>query len=305
MQINRLFGIVYYLLGKGAATAAELAKHFEVSERTILRDVDTLSAAGIPVYTSQGKGGGIALMEHYVLNKAAISDEEQNQILLALQSLPATGQTDTGQILAKLRSLFNKIDTDWIEVDFSGWGNRKHEKERFETLKQAILKRQAVRFVYSGSNGATTERSVYPFKLVFKSKAWYLQGYCLSKQDFRTFKIIRMSAVETTPETFADREMRPPSIEANETLSRSSVRMQMTFLPQAAYRVCDEFDEDYVTKREDGSLFVEIDLPEDDWLYGFLLSYGTSVRVLEPQSVKDRLLAMAERIKEFYSGGKT
>ncbi|MDR1440129.1 MAG: HTH domain-containing protein, partial [Clostridiales bacterium] len=139
MQISRLFEIVYLLLNKKSVTANELAEHFEVSGRTILRDIDTLSAAGIPVYTSQGKGGGISILDNFVLNKATISDEEQNQILLALQSLSAVGQAEADRILTKLRAIFDKAATDWIAVDFSRWGNSRADRERFETLKRAVV----------------------------------------------------------------------------------------------------------------------------------------------------------------------
>ncbi|UUZ83866.1 HTH domain-containing protein [Paenibacillus sp. P26] len=122
MQINRLFEIVYLLLSRKRITAKELAEHCEVSVRTILRDLETLSAAGIPVYTVQGKGGGISALDRYVLNKALLSEEEQQHVLFALQSLSSTNQVDVGGILAKLRALFNKTGSSWIEVDFFALG---------------------------------------------------------------------------------------------------------------------------------------------------------------------------------------
>jgi predicted DNA-binding transcriptional regulator YafY len=301
VRINRLFGIVHFLLVNGIATAGELAKRFEVSERTILRDVDTLSAAGIPVYTAQGKGGGIALTESYVLNKAAVSDDEQNEILFALQSLSATGQADVDRILVKLRALFDKANTDWIQVDFSGWRNSEPDNKRFETLKQAIIGQQAVRFVYASSYGETTLRHIYPLKLVFKLRAWYLQGFCLLKQDYRTFRIRRMSDLELLPETFADKTLNPPSALAGDMPSVALVRLKMIFSPHAVYRVYDEFDEDDMAKQGDGSMLVEVDWPEDDWLYGFLLSFGTSVRILEPRSVKERLIEKIDNLEKIYS----
>jgi predicted DNA-binding transcriptional regulator YafY len=301
MQVNRLFGIVYFLLANGTTTAGELAERFEVSGRTILRDVDTLSAAGIPVYTVQGKGGGIALSDNYVLNKTAISDEEQNQILFALQSLSAVGQADTEQILIKLRAIFDKPAIDWIQVEFSRWGNGKADNERFETLKQAILRKQAVRFSYAGSSGQTAERSIYPLKLVFKSKAWYLQGLCLLKQDYRTFRISRMLDLESLTESFVDKRLSPPPIEAGETASDALIKLKIAFSPCSAYRIYDEFDGSDIEILEDGSMLVEKELPEDEWIYGFLLSFGTSVRVLEPQSVRGRLLEKIEAMKNFYS----
>lgn len=165
MQIDRLFQIVYLLLDRKAMTAKELAAHFEVSVRTILRDIDTLSSANIPVYTIQGKGGGISILDGYVLNKAALNEEEQKQILIALQSLAATGNTDANRTLSKLSALFQKTDTDWLKVDFSRWGQGAQDNRRFELLKTAILRRHAVCFDYVGSYGSESRRKAYPLKL--------------------------------------------------------------------------------------------------------------------------------------------
>jgi predicted DNA-binding transcriptional regulator YafY len=300
MRIDRLLGIVYLLLDKKNMTAAELAGHFEVSIRTILRDINTLSAAGIPVYTSQGKGGGVALMDHYVLNKAAVSDKEQNQILFALQSLSATGSFDVSVVLSKLRALFDKTETDWIEVDFSRWGHSERDKKCFDLLKMALTEHQTIRFTYASSHGETRIRSVYPLKLVYKSRSWYLQGYCLLKRDYRTFKINRMLCVELLTEHFDGNAFAPPRIDGNAAPLDSLIRVRMKFSPHTAYRIYDEFDANDISVDSDGSFLVEINLEEDDWFYEFLLSFGASVRVLEPQSAKERLLAKAEEIKSAY-----
>jgi predicted DNA-binding transcriptional regulator YafY len=300
MRIDRLFGIVYLLLGKKIMTAGELAEHFEVSVRTILRDIDVLSAAGIPVRTSQGKGGGIALMDNYVLNKAAISDEEQNHILFALQGFSVTGTPDVSAVLSKLRVFFAKTETGWIEVDFSRWGHSEPDKKRFDLLKTAIIENKTLRFTYANSHGETASRSAYPLKLVYKSKSWYLQGYCLLKRDYRTFKINRMLSVELSAESFDGSEFAPPPIDADQTPPGALIGVKMRFSPNAAYRVYDEFGPDYISVDSDGSFLVEINLEDDDWLYEFLLSFGASVRVLEPQRVKDRLLSKVETIRNSY-----
>ena len=121
MQMNRLFKIVYYLLENGKSTAPELAEKFEVSLRTIYRDLDAISAAGIPVYATQGKGGGISLLNDYVLEKSLLSEEEREQMLMALQGISSTEGKNTDELLSKLSALFQIKTTDWIEVDFSDW----------------------------------------------------------------------------------------------------------------------------------------------------------------------------------------
>jgi len=301
MRMNRLFEIVYILLDKKKTTANELAVRFEVSKRTILRDIETLAMAGIPIYTTQGKGGGISILENFVLNKAVITDEEQEQILFALKSLTATQNINVKDIISKLGAFFEKTDTDWIEVDFSRWGNATDDRETFEKLKSAVIKRHAISFSYLSSYGEMTSRVVYPLKLVFKSKAWYVQAYCLLKKDYRTFKVSRMLHMEVLEEGFAEKVFSSPPIDWGE-VSSGLIHLTLAFSAEVAYRVYDEFDAKDICKNEDGSYIVAIDLPNDFWLYGFLLSFGAAVRVVEPQSVRDNLLVQIEAIKKSYSG---
>lgn len=290
MQINRLFEIVYLLLDRQKMTASELASHFEVSKRTILRDIDTLTAAGIPLYTLQGKGGGIAIMENFVLNKAVLTEDEQNQILFALQGLSATQNTDGEQVLLKLQSLFRRSDTSWIEVDFSRWGSSEMDKHKFETLKTAILGKTAISFDYVSSYGEETRRGVYPLKLIFKSRAWYLQGFCTAKQDYRTFKINRMLAVSDTGSHF-DGDYIPPQIDGGAPPGDLAL-IELEFAARVAYRVYDEFDVGCIERGDNGNLYVSAALPEDEWLCGYLRSFGKAVRVISPEHLRRKLDGM-------------
>lgn len=288
MQTGRLFEIIYILIDKKKMTAKELAAHFEVSKRTILRDIETLSMAGIPVYTIQGKGGGISIMDSFVLNKAVLSEDEKNQILFALESLSAVKTVATEQILGKLQSLFGKPDTNWIEVDFSRWGNGDTDKYKFEILKDAILGKRAVSFRYVSSYGEESERSVYPLKLVFKSKAWYLQAFCSKRQDYRTFKINRVLGISTTNESFAAESYTPPPMEIAKESPDAPMTLVLAFAPRVAYRVYDEFDEGCIEKCDNGWLRVSTQIPVDNWLDGFIRSYGEDISIISPQHLKDK-----------------
>ena len=294
--------MVYILLENKSVTAKELARRFEVSKRTVLRDVETLAQAGVPVYTTRGKGGGISILEGFVLNKAALSPEEQNQILFALESLAPAQPANGESLLAKLTALFGKADAPWIEVDFSRWGNTVPDWERFGVLKDAVLQAQALAFAYPNAYGEIVEREVYPLKLVFKARAWYLQAYCLHREAYRTFKINRMLHLRLLPGRFSQAAYAPPPIDPPGVASAALVRLVLWCAPHAAQRVYDEFDSTAVQKNSDGSFTVAVDLPEDGWLYGFLLSFGTAARVLEPPEVRARLLQQMEALKDFYSG---
>ena len=174
MPSSRLFEIVYLLLQRRRMTAAELAERFEVSVRTVYRDIDALSAAGVPVYAIPGKGGGVALMEHCVLDRAAFSEGEQRQLLTALQSLPGDARLGAEEVLAKLSGLFRRSEPDWLQVDMSRWGSAGADNAKFDAVKSAILSHRVLRFPYAGSDGQTNWRRVCPARLVFKGRAWYL-----------------------------------------------------------------------------------------------------------------------------------
>ncbi|CAG9623493.1 hypothetical protein BACCIP111883_04306 [Sutcliffiella rhizosphaerae] len=289
MQINRLFEIVYILLNKKKTTAKELAERFEVSVRTIYRDIDVLSSAGIPVYASQGKGGGISLLDDYVLNKSVLSEEEQNEILFALQSVTVTQNPETHRVFSKLRRLFNKSKTNWIEVDLSPWGSDKNKTSDFTILKNAILSHQIIEFTYFNSSGEKSARKVEPLKLIFKVKAWYLQGFCLIKNEYRIFKVSRISNVEVSQEFFTERTPEELSADQMEQNSQKWIDVQLQIAPEGAYRVFDEFDEKEIIRNQDGSFTVVTSLPESKWLFHYILSFGTDIEVLAPQNIREMI----------------
>jgi len=241
MQINRLFEIVYILLDRKIVTAKELAEHFEVSSRTIYRDVDTLSSAGIPIYASQGKNGGISLLDNFVLNKSVLSEDEQNEILVALQSLTATGYPSIDVTLSKLSSLFKKGDNNWIEVDFTNWGSNEQQKEKFNKLKDAIINNKIIKFEYFGSKGEKTSRRIEPTKLLFKAKAWYLGGFCLTRKEYRTFKITRMSEIKLTEELYTKVHLDEVLIQPETNKVDDLIALKLKLSSSVAYRIYDEF----------------------------------------------------------------
>ena len=297
MQENRLFKIVYYLLDKGKSTASELAEKFEVSIRTIYRDLDAISAAGIPIYATQGKGGGISLLQDYVLDKSLLSDHEKEKILMALQGIIATDDTKASELLSKLGGLFQSKITSWIEVDFSDWVKNTPNQDVFNTIKRAIFTKNRILFSYFGSNGSFSKRTIEPIKLVFKSKDWYLCGFCLLKNDFRFFKLTRIKELEVLTETFTREVSQIPKIETTIKNDRT-IPVKLKFAPQVAFRVYDEFT-DNTTEDNQGNLYVCIDLPDNEILYSYLFSFGNNVEVIEPDYVrnrmKDKLLLMLKK----------
>lgn len=302
MKNDRLFQIVYLLLEKGSVTAPELAGKFGVSVRTVYRDVDALSVAGVPIYTTVGKGGGISLIPGYSFDKALLSDSEQNQILFAIQSLRATDQP-VGTLLAKLGGMFQKQTVNWIEVDFSRWGMGRVDTKRFELIRNAILEKRMLHIQYCGASGDTSSRTIKPFKLIFKDKNWYLQAYCLKADDYRLFKVGRIVELMPTGETFSDTYLDAPSLEeAITSPAYASFRLKLRFSPTVAFRVYDEFDRYCIEKQPDGSLLVSTAFPLDGWGAGYLLTFGTDVRIIEPPEARTMF---ANHVKNVYEHHKT
>ncbi|MEG0990365.1 MAG: HTH domain-containing protein, partial [Gordonibacter sp.] len=185
MQQARLFEIIYLLMERSPRTTGELARRLEVSARTVRRDVDALSSTGVPVYMTRGKGGGVHLMDGYVLNKSLISDQEQDDILAALSALETTGAVDSRTTSERIARLFQRESTDWLDIDFSFWGAPPEYKQAFETIRHAICTHSLLRFGYYDASGNQTDRIVEAVRLVFKESNWYLQAFCLKRNDWR------------------------------------------------------------------------------------------------------------------------
>lgn len=286
MKNGRLFEILYLLVEKREVTAGELAKRLEVSERTVYRDVDALSAAGIPVYAQKGKGGGIRLMDQFVLDRALLSREQQDEILFALQAIRATAGGE--EALSRLSALFRRDGGDWLEVDFTDWGSATAERENFSRIKRAILERRPLSFTYYSSAGEKSRRTVEPARLVFKSGCWYLSAFCRSRQDWRIFRLVRME--ELTPEEGTCPPRRPPEqLEPPLPEGYRGVALRLLFAPSAAWRVRDYFHPKEIAPQSDGSLLVNCTFPEDQWLLSFLLSFGGQLEVLSPACWRDIL----------------
>lgn len=286
MKISRLFEIVYILIAKKNVTSEELAKHFEVSVRTIYRDINTLCEAGIPIYSKQGKNGGISIVESYILDKTLLSNKEQNEILIGLQSLGAIKYPEVENIVSKISTVFNKQDEKWIDIDFSNWGSSEEEKGIFNILKSSILDRKLIEFSYYNSKGEMEKRTVEPMQLIFKGRNWYLYGFCRNKSDYRIFKIYRMREIEILSESF-ERKDKNYKIENNNNYNETCISIKIS--KKIAYRVYDEFVPNQIEKQDENYFYVNIQMPLDEWVYGYLLSFGENVEVISPKYVRDEL----------------
>lgn len=298
MKENRYFQMIYLLLDKGQMTAPELADYFEVSIRTIYRDIDILSSAGIPIYATQGKGGGIAIQDSYVLKKSLLSEQEQKQILMALQGIRVLEDEQINMLLSKLSGVFQRQQGNWLEIDFSTWTKSGAGKHNFQLLQSAIWKSRIVSFSYYSGKGEQTKRIIEPHKLVFKTSDWYLYGYCTLRKDFRFFKLTRIRDLKLQDAEFM-RETPEHIFERSDEFEMKTVQVTLLFDAGMSHEVYEKFDEE-VSEQEDGSLLVTTILPDNELLYSYVLSCRERVEVLSPPYVRDNVRKRVRKMMEIY-----
>ncbi len=297
---DRLFQITYILMNDGSATCSNLAERFGVSTRTILRDVEKLSLSGVPVFMKQGKGGGIGILKDYVLSKEVFSDDEKNQILSSMQALEETSFGKEKETLEKLRSLFGKnakASTDWIEIEFSSWSASGKMEGYFDKIKSAILENKIISINYASTRKAPTERKVRPLKLCFKGYAWYLYGFCYLHNAYRFFKLSRIIKLEVTEERFEPEKVGKVltgGIWNDTTNSIVILKVKKDYVWRAS-------EEMKITKfYKNGDALAELSYKSEKEAVAYILSYGSGVEVVKPETLRERVLAEVEKIKEKY-----
>ncbi|MCK6131066.1 YafY family protein [Parvimonas micra] len=297
MRDSRLFRILYYVLEKGKVTANELSEKFEVSVRTIYRDIDVISSAGIPIYAIQGKGGGIEIADDFVLKKSLLSEKEQEQILVALKGLEGINKQYENELLTKLSAFFKIKNTNWIEVDFTNWQRGNEYDELFNDIKSAIIDKNIIRFTYFSSNEKETSREVKPIRLLFKGWDWYVYTFCLLRNEFRYFKLSRIRDLKILDENFEDSYEDVVLIKKMEY--KDTVHVKLKFDRKVAFRVYDEMGD--IKEDEEGNLYAEIELPNDYNLYNYIFSFGESVEVLEPIEIRNNIRDMINKMSRIYN----
>lgn len=293
MSATRLFRIINILLDKQIVSAPFLAEELEVSVRTIYRDIDKLTLAGIPVYTLQGKGGGISLLSNYILNKSLLTKEEQDLMITSLENMPI--QMTQQDLLLKLKGLFQKQSQEWLSVDLSSWGYHPEEMRLFDSLKEAILSRRCIHFEYIYHQGKVN-RVVKPIKLIFKSKNWYLQAFCTLRNDYRIFKLSRIKKLVVLDEIFQD-EFTPPimDLDTQQVFEECIIKVDK----RMSFRVYEEFHEEMMEEHEN-YFIIKLNMPIDQWLFSYLLSFGSSCEVISPNYLKEEFMKVVKEMNNIY-----
>lgn len=297
MKDNRLFRMLYYILEKEKVTANELAEKFEVSVRTIYRDIDSISSVGVPIFTTQGKGGGIKIDNEFILNKSLFDANEKEQIIAALQGLEKTNEAYKSELITKLSALFKIKNSNWIEIDFTSWGSNNTYQDLFNALKTTIINKNIISFSYNSSKAEKINRKVKPIRLLFKEQDWYLYAFCLLRNDFRYFKLSRIKDLEVLAINYEDNFEN--AVLKKELKYENIVNIKLKFDKSVAFRVYDEFNE-AIEEDEKGNLYVEIKIPNNYKLYNYIFSFGSNVEILEPKEIRNQFKNMINEIAKKY-----
>ncbi|MCI8465300.1 MAG: YafY family transcriptional regulator [Lachnospiraceae bacterium] len=301
MQIDRLIQIVFLLLSHENITARQLAKELCVSTRTIYRDINILSIAGIPILSQKGYGGGLSLLQGFSLDKSYFTQTEQTNIVQALQILKSSNYPDADKALNKVAGLFShKLQSQWLEIDFSYWGSPEKERNNITALERAIINKYVITFTYFNTELTVTDQMVEPLKLVFKSHAWYLVAYSQRRQEIRTYKMSRIRDLQITNLLFERELPEDFSITPAYKEEYHTPLFILHFSQKIAYKVYDEFQEKYIKKLEDGTLEVTFRYQLNDWTFLYLLSFGEYVQVIEPVEARNILKEKAQKILSLY-----
>jgi predicted DNA-binding transcriptional regulator YafY len=311
MKIDRLLSIVIILLNRDLVRARELSDRFGVSVRTIQRDMESLQEAGIPVTTIQGPNGGYGIMENWRLDRQVISMDNLFYILTSLQSisdaLPDTRLDDT---LEKVKTILPQNQEkefakrqERLYVDFSLIGGKPRDRSVISILERAVEENRLIKFQYTDNRLQSSERTVEPMTLVFKWRSWYLFAFCRLRMDFRLFRISRIRNPEILAKAFIRRKADLDAYLQNITAKAGikTVSLMLKFDSAVVPVAEDVFADDVHERLVDGSLIVKTEMPEDGWLYGFLLSFGSFLEVLEPAHLRAVLKEEGDKISARYS----
>ena len=298
MAVDRLIGILAVLLREERVTAGQLADRFEVSVRTVRRDIDRLCRAGIPLRTERGSGGGVSIMEGYNLDRTLLTDADRGAILAGLRSLDSVSGTGYyRQLMEKLPQAAKSAGDDCVVIDLASWYGPALAP-RLAELKEACAGRRVVTFRYCAPGGESF-RTVEPNKLVFRWSSWYLHGWCRDREDWRLFKLGRMLSLETLEETFSPRPA-PWPITPAEQVYPGRLQAAVRFAPSARWRLVDEYGADSFQVQPDGGLLFERSFPGQEELVRWALSFGDAAEILSPAGARRALADLGKKIWEKY-----
>ena len=308
MKVDRLVSIIMMLLDKRRIGAQELADIFEVSPRTIYRDIEAINMAGIPIRSISGVGGGFEIMPEYKLDKNVFSTADLTVILMGLSNLSNMVQGDElVNALAKIKSFIPanrakdiEIKANQICIDLSAWSGNRNIQPYLQMIKSALEDCKLLSFEYIAHHGNKTVRLVEPYQLVLKSSHWYFYGYCLNRSDYRLFRLSRMSDLQIKQEAFIPRDYEKPMLDFEEIIERMQTEIKIRIHKSVLDRVLEFCTYDHFLPDGDAHYIVNFPFIENEYYYDILLSFGDKCECLEPSHIRTKMEQRIRRIAAIY-----
>lgn len=309
MKVDRLVSIIMILLDKKRIGAQELADMFEVSPRTIYRDIDTINMAGIPVRSTSGVGGGFEIMPEYKLDKNVFSVDDLSALLMGLTSLSAmVGGDELVHAFAKVRRFIPadraqeiELKVNQIGIDLSPWTGNRNIQPYLEMIKAALQENKLLTFQYIAHQGIKTERTVEPYQLVLKGNYWYLQGYCHQRNDYRLFRLSRMSDLQIQEEVFPLRDYQRPQLDFDDIWTTIQTRIKIRIHRSVMDRVLDFCTYEDFSPDGDEHYIVNFPFVENEYHFDILLSFGDQCECLEPLQIREKMKNRIHAIAAVYN----
>lgn len=308
MKIDRLISIIMILLERKKISAAKLAEMFEVSPRTIYRDIEAIDKAGIPIITYPGVNGGIGIMEEYKIDKKLFTTADITTLLMGLGSISSTMiNEEISNATAKIKGLIPneqirdiELKLNQINIDLTQWIGNRALQPNLEKIKKALNETKVICFEYYDRSGKKSNRKVEPYRLVLKELNWYLQGYCDCRHDFRTFKLSRISALEILDDTFIPREFDAEPLGSWEHIKKNIITIKLLVHESLREKMVEHCGEANIQSYGDNKLIVNFPFMEDDFGYNLLLSFGDKCECLEPSHVREEIILRIKNLLKVY-----
>lgn len=308
MKIDRLVSIIMILLNKKHMSAQELADMFEVSPRTIYRDIDAINMAGIPIHATPGVGGGFEIMQNYKIDKKVFSSADLSSILTGLSGLSNMIQGDElANVLAKVKSFIPadrakdiELKVNQICIDLSPWMGNENIQLYLEIVKAALQESKLLSFEYIAHHGNKTARTVEPYQLILKSSHWYLHGYCRKRNDYRMFRLSRMSNLQIQEKSFTPREYQKPALDFTEIWETIQIKIKIRIHKSILDRVLDFCSYEHFSPDCEEHYIVSFPFIENEYYYNILLSFGDKCECLEPMHIRTEMKRRIQKISTLY-----
>lgn len=308
MKIDRLVSIILMLLEKKRISAQALAEIFEVSPRTIYRDMDAISRAGIPIRATSGAGGGFEIMPAYKIDKTVFSTADLSALLMGLSGISAVVRGDElANALAKVRRFIPaeqakdiELKANQIHIDLRPWVGNSTVQPNLETIEAALQESKLLSFFYIDRFGNQTARTVEPYQLVSKSSHWYLQAYCRTRNDFRLFRLSRILNLQMEEEVFVPRAYQKPQLDIDDMVSAMQKTITLRIHYSIMDRVLDDCAYDRFSPDGDSHFIVRFPFIETDYYYDMLLRFGDKCECLAPPSVREKLRQKIQKLAALY-----